>query len=483
MASSENQGLQIALIIFVMLTIVLSVTTFAFFRQYEDADLRARSDSEKAAKSDADLRTATDEIMSLKKMMGFSEQAKLPEIQASFAEDIKTYVAGIPEEKQFYRQALEYTYNTLHEKDLELAAAREEIQTEKDERSKVEAAKQAQVEAAESKQQQAEEALAEANKIFETERNKKNDELEALKGELEKKNEEMTELAKEKKQEIDAVTVDRNKLVTTNKFLNEKILKIDPTSGFEVPDGKILWVNQKAHSVWINVGQADGLQRQVTFSVVGSGEEVGGDQKTKGRIEVTEILGPHFAECRILEDELYDPLVQDDKIFTPLWQPGRSESFALVGGFDLDGDGVDDRDMIRSLIRMAGGRIDAEVDLKGKKTGELTMNTRYLVMGTPPKDRAAVEGDFTNIQNEAARLGVRELTIDKFLDHVGWKDPKQVLRFGRRGNAEDVPPDLPDGGRGIAPGKVSDLFRTRRPPGRRGSGVPGNTGPKNRSAY
>ena len=33
----ENQGLQIALIVFVMLTIVLSITTFLFVRQAADA--------------------------------------------------------------------------------------------------------------------------------------------------------------------------------------------------------------------------------------------------------------------------------------------------------------------------------------------------------------------------------------------------------------------------------------------------------------
>ena len=35
MASNENQGLQISLIVFVMLTIILSVTTFVFYRKFE----------------------------------------------------------------------------------------------------------------------------------------------------------------------------------------------------------------------------------------------------------------------------------------------------------------------------------------------------------------------------------------------------------------------------------------------------------------
>lgn len=479
MASSENQGLQIALIIFVMLTIVLSVTTFVFFRQYEEADIRARKDHEDAAKKDGEVRTAVTEIGDLKKMIGVSEQAKIDEVKTTFADDIKNFVAAIPEEKRFYRPALEYTYNTLHEKDLELAAARDEILSITEVRNKIEAAKQAQVAAAEQKQKQAEEALGEANKIFAAEREKKNQELDGIKAQLDKKLEELTQLAEQKKKEIDALTDERNKLVGTNSFLNEKIIDLDPTSGFEVPDGKIVWVDQKARSAWINVGKADGLQRQVTFSIVGSGENVGGDQKTKGRIEVTEILGPHFAQARILEDGLYDPIVPDDLIFTPLWQPGRAEGFALVGGFDVNGDGEDDRDMIRDLIRMAGGRIDAEVSLDGKQTGQLTMNTRYLVKGTPPEDKA-VEGAYSKMFEEAKRLGVRDLTLAKFLDHVGWKDTKQTLKFGRRGNAEDVPPDQPDGGRGVSLGNVTDLFRTRRPPGRRG---PGATPAEKKSAY
>jgi hypothetical protein len=310
----------------------------------------------------------------------------------------------------------------------------------------------------------------EATKVFETERNKKNEELTGIKSQLDEKLAALTELEEQKKKEVEALTAERTHLEQINKGLRNTITELDPTSGFEVADGKIVWVNQKARSVWINVGQADGLQRQVTFSVVGSGEEVGGDQKTKGRIEVTEILGPHFAQARILEDELFDPIVQDDKIFTPLWQPGRAESFAFVGKFDLDKDGTDDREMLRDLVRMSGGRIDAEVSLDGKQTGELTMNTRYLVEGSPPDDKS-IEGAFSKMHDEANRLGVRVLTLAKFLDHVGWKDPKQTLKFGRRGNAEHVPAEQPDGGRGISMGNVTDRFRVRRPPGKRGPGA------------
>ena len=53
----ENQGLQIALIIFVMLTIVLGVTTFIFYHKY-DLDLDENRDSRRRPTTPS--RNATD---------------------------------------------------------------------------------------------------------------------------------------------------------------------------------------------------------------------------------------------------------------------------------------------------------------------------------------------------------------------------------------------------------------------------------------
>ena len=54
----ENQGLQIALIIFVMLTIILGVTTFIFYRQYEEAAIKAGEAEQKLE----DLATLVDYV-------------------------------------------------------------------------------------------------------------------------------------------------------------------------------------------------------------------------------------------------------------------------------------------------------------------------------------------------------------------------------------------------------------------------------------
>ena len=72
-----------------------------------------------------------------------------------------------------------------------------------------------------------------------------------------------------------------------------------------------------------------------------------------------------MAEARITRDRISDPIVKGDEIYTPLWSPGRKEKFAFVGLFDLDNDGINDRDVLHDLVAASGGEIVDEVDDKG----------------------------------------------------------------------------------------------------------------------
>jgi len=58
----ENRGLQIALVVFVSLNVLLGVTTFVFFRQYEAAARQATALAEKSQKSSDALRAKQDEL-------------------------------------------------------------------------------------------------------------------------------------------------------------------------------------------------------------------------------------------------------------------------------------------------------------------------------------------------------------------------------------------------------------------------------------
>lgn len=475
MASSENQGLQIALIVFVMLTILLSVTTFMFFREYDEASRKAAEDATKATKAGQAEREAIDMARELRKILGVPEAATLSDVQKTHEEDMKKYAATAQDDSKFYHQALEFLGQTLNTRTAELIAARDAIQQEQSAREKVEKAKQEQVAAAEQNAQKAEADLAAAKKTFEDDRKRMTDDMADLQRQLKDKNDAMTELADSTKKQIDELSKKETDLGRTNEALNIKIRDLDPTIGFEVPDGKIVWVDQGTRSAYVNVGRADGLLPQTLFSVVAGDEQVGKNQRTKGRLEVTRILDAHFAECRILEDKLIDPLLEGDKIYTPLWHPGRAESFAIVGFIDLDKDGSDDRELVRDLIRLNGGSIDAEDVISGpdagKQIGKLNLNTRYLIMGEAPKDSQVHSKAYSTMIKDAREMGVREISVSKFLDQVGWKNPKDTLVYGRRGNANDVPVQPPDGGRPQATGDVTSAYRVRRPLNRRGLGA------------
>ena len=115
-----------------------------------------------------------------------------------------------------------------------------------------------------------------------------------------------------------------------------------------------------------------------------SPDQTAGKDAKKGTIEVTQILGDHLAEARIIDDSLIDPLVPGDKIYTPLWDPGHPERFAIAGKIDIDGDGRDDHERLKNLILLSGGVVDADLQPDGKQTGTMTVDTRDLIIGPAP---------------------------------------------------------------------------------------------------
>jgi hypothetical protein len=116
---------------------------------------------------------------------------------------------------------------------------------------------------------------------------------------------------------------------------------------------------------------------------------------------------------------------------------------------DIDGDGQSDRNMIRNIITMNGGVIDAEVKDDGTSTGAVSVNTRYLVLGDKPTDKAAgtsVLTEYGKIRTAAQTYGVEVISLQKLLAQMGWKAEERTVELG---------------GKGASPGE----FRKRTPGG------------------
>ncbi len=472
MASGENQGLQIALIVFVILTILLGVATFFSFRSYQEQEQANKTLDADAKKDRTAATTAQTEMNQMKEMMGLDPGLSFTDVQARFTEDMTKYAASfppgtLPEAKRHYRQALEVAALGYSKSSADLVDARAEIENLKQINETRERAKEPQI-AQHVNRAKAAEADRDALKTtFEEDRSNLNKDKAELAAKATDKDTKLTELEASKKTEIDKRDTD---LLKVAKILEDRTKTIDEMmgKGFEVPDGEIRSVNAGTRTVWINLGRADQLRRQTTFSVYDAEANTRAEPapKPKGSIEVTQVLNEHMSVARILDDEVTNPIVNGDKIYTPLWHPGRGEHFAIMGKIDLNGDGVADLDIVKNMISMAGGEIDAELDAKtGTVVGHgINRSTRYLLIGDFAEFEKTVVKGAEAMEAEADRWGVRKLDVPKFLDLVGWKDPKQVLRFGRGGNAEFQVPDQPDGGRPVSPSYLTEQFKKRRPP-------------------
>ena len=158
------------------------------------------------------------------------------------------------------------------------------------------------------------------------------------------------------------------------------------------------------------------------------------DGKGKAEIEVYNV-DKNISVARIIRSELKNPIGVDDVVANLVWDAKKTNIFVVAGDFDLNGDGVIDADgveKIRKLIEKWGGKVDDAV----------TVNTDFVVLGTPPEvpqkptlaetevnpnamekyDRAVEQlANYKKIQSQAEVLSIPILNADRFLYFVGYK--------------------------------------------------------------
>jgi hypothetical protein len=192
---------------------------------------------------------------------------------------------------------------------------------------------------------------------------------------------------------------------------------------FEKPDGQVTSSDGRTRHVFVDLGSEDRLRVGLSFSVYPPRSEGGLGDKSKGTIEIVEIVGPHSAEARIVRDKLIDPILAGDVIYSPLWRPGQARHIALIGPLDIDGNGTDDRRIVAAMIEQATGVIDEELKASGAHRGTMTLDTRFLVVGRTPDERNA-SSEFLLKYNEmidrAERLGVERISLEKLLNLTGY---------------------------------------------------------------
>jgi hypothetical protein len=480
MASRENQGLQIALILFVMITVALAVTTYVYWAKSEQKDTEAEKAlaGQQQAANERDAAMFAVEL--LKHMIGKSKltdpelevirqdlknknvpvKDEIAEIEKDFQTDIAVFDSSYTGERN-YKTLPQYLVTTIRKQNQDLVEAL-------DRERKLKLDNQAIVQRETGKTQQAEKGLATAV----SDKDKVMSNMSALDKRLTGQNQTLATEVSKKNQEMKKQSDELNRTI---KSLEQGMAQRDATiddqkkkiagsrqETFETPDGRIQYVNQRSGLVWIDLGSADGLPRSTTFSIYDKEESNVAKSQTKGSVEVTRIIDSHLSEARILDDDLSNPILQGDLVYSPTWQPGRPVRFALAGFIDIDGDGRSDQSLVRNLITMNGGIIDAEVGEDGRPQGTMTVDTRYLVLGQRPTEKNAPEvtAAYTTMIGRAQEVGVEQISVDKLLGMMGYVGKVGTVGMGDRATSS-----------GVTPPSTGSTFRERTPPPRGKSGA------------
>lgn len=440
MPARQDQTLQIFLIIFIFAFLVTAVVAYLGWRGYSEADAKAVTFDASLKTKSGEADTQREDLEKMRQLMGFERNSTTADVEKQGKLDMTTYGSGIADEaSRTYRKVLE----TVHA-ELLLSAAREaDLKGKFSEQAKkllaVNSEAQKQMEKSDDARKKAEEdAASQRNSFAEFRRTLEKAQADVQKNLADQRTNYEGQVAKSAER-IKTLEDQVTKLDRANRNLIEQ--RKDEPGSFEVADGRVSWVNQNG-TVWINLGSADSLRRQVTFSVFDADQHDAAKAAKKGSIEVTRLLDEHMAEARITKDDPTNPILTGDNIYSQVWHRGKKLHFALTGVIDVDGDGQSDMQLARDLIDVNGGIVDAYLKDDGKMEGEITANTRYLVLGDVPDTaiKSAMAEGYHTMSKTASSLGVQTITLPQFVDQMGYKPQDRTVQLGTGAKARDFPP-------------------------------------------
>lgn len=431
MAKRESQGMQIALILLVMFSLLMAITTVLFWNQSKKrlAELEATKQQNQTLTTTG--AAAAEENRQLKKWLGAGEEASVESVKKDVEEQLLLLGKNYAEDKRNYRDLSAFLVKTIQDQHQRLSQSSTQEQQLETERDTAREQERTNVQTAEKNHQQASQDLASVREGLDKElqslRKKFATFEEAAKREKAALTKESTSLA----QQVSQLQTQLAALEKQNDRLGTQVNQFR-TESFDRPDGRITFVNQALRTVYIDLGRADALRPQATFSVYDVDANNLARVEKKGSIEVTRILSDHLAEGRILDDMTNDPIIAGDLIHSPIFENGVPVRYALAGILDVDGDGESDRQLLRNLIAVNGGVVDAEVDEQGERTGEISIETRYLVLGDEITEQSSgsLRDAMTKILEEAETAGVTTISLGRFLNQIGYHPSTVSIGLG-----------------------------------------------------
>lgn len=456
MPARQDQTLQIFLIIFIFLFLVSAVLAYLGWKGYSEATQRELGTKSTLDSKSQQVQTQQDIIQQHQERIGVGASDTPESVKAAFEADMKAYAPGV--EQPSYRKVVEAVHKDAQESSAREASLNDRLGQLTKDMQGLQAEKAAEIAKIEEARQKAQVDLAAVQNQFKEDRARMQKSEADLMAKVESQKNAFDAKVAEWAAQKAAFEKEIGKLTDSIRILEAN--RKDEPGSFEFADGRVSWVNQDG-TVWINLGTADSLRRQVTFSVYDADEHDAKKATKKASIEVTKLLGPHLAEAKITEDDARNPILTGDNIHSQVWHRGKQLHFALTGFIDIDGDGRSDMELARQLIEMNDGIVDAYLKDDGTVEGEITANTRYLVLGEIPESalQTKLQAGWNTMSQEATRLGVEAITLPEFLGQMGYKPQDRTVPLGAGATARDFPARPDD----QSPPTATPRFRARTP--------------------
>lgn len=494
MAARENQGYLIAVICLTLLSLVLALSTFlaaskasqyydgqtlaesklAIEKKVSDANLieadimRSLVGGDDLGKPIAELGTMRDSLETLWNSASDDGKTRITDartrvsgVLALYDADMNMNISSSDGEED---EAAGETWSRLAKNLSRLLATKHgELNTRQNELLETQKEAAAKIEQVNNKLKATETSLS--AKIDELEKEKgrnlaKEKSLQASLDEIESKNTtDNKEFQKQRTQFVDNISKlknENNLVKSDNDVLSDRIATLT-AEDFDLPDGKIVRV--AGGVVYLNIGSDDGLRRNQTFSVYDSKINQFEKNQHKASIEVTAVTGPHQARARVTSEIIINPILEDDHIVTPTWDPGWQVPIALVGMFDLDGDQSSDRQLLIRQIENNGGKVVAYHDDDGNITGKIDASTRYVVLGEAPApglySSSTIYDSITTLKDQGKKYRIQEMNTRKLLNWMGRHGrpivehlDQRVGNFQKRAAPNYLVPTAGEGGSG-----------------------------------
>jgi hypothetical protein len=245
-------------------------------------------------------------------------------------------------------------------------------------------------------------------------------------------------MAQDKDKTIAVLQHDVKELQKGNQALLGRVAPIDVTR-YDLAKGKVTTVRNGM--AFINLGSADNVKSDLTFSVYAQSRDGRPEGDRKASLEVVNVLGPHQSMARITQvrDPGRDPIMDGDLLFNPVWSSSQRQHVAVAGLIDLNGDGRDSTLEFIQGLQAQGIVVDGYLDLRDLtiKGNGITMQTNYLVVGENP-DVGSAEAQTARanstterkkqilelmgkMREQATQLGVQVVGARRFMTLIGYK--------------------------------------------------------------